>query len=369
MTRLVYLSPVRLASFAQRSHHFIEWMHRRHGCEVLWLEPYPVRLPRLGDLHQLRAGKQPDLGPAWTHESWIERLDVPALPAEPLAPGRALNAWFWKRLFDRLDDFIDESTWIVIAKPSALAIKVLDRYPSHRTAFDVMDNVPAFNSGLSRRWLEHAEIELAQRCDWILVSSTALQTKFAQYRHKLRLIPNGLTIPPPLDSATNRDLWAQQPGLIFGYLGVIGSWFDWTAIIELAVRFPDATVKLVGPVHCRVPTLPRNVELHPPVPQHQVYDALKEFSVGLIPFIVNELTEFVDPVKYYEYGAMGIPILSSRFGEMRLRGKHQRVLFFDQLQADASLPHWFTALQPASQIDAFRRDHCWTRRFDQLDMF
>ena len=70
-----------------------------------------------------------------------------------------------------------------------------------------------------------------------------------------------------------------------------------------------------------------------PFTPSQVLDALATFDIGLIPFKINELTASVDPVKYYEYRAAALPILSSRFGDMALRNSDDGVYFFESMQA------------------------------------
>lgn len=41
-----------------------------------------------------------------------------------------------------------------------------------------------------------------------------------------------------------------------------------------------------------------------------------QFDAGLIPFLVNELTSGVNPVKYYEYKALDLLVFSTPFGEL-----------------------------------------------------
>ena len=48
--RLVYLSPVSWHSFAQRPHELVRQFHAATQAPVLWVEPYPTRLPVLADL-------------------------------------------------------------------------------------------------------------------------------------------------------------------------------------------------------------------------------------------------------------------------------------------------------------------------------
>jgi hypothetical protein len=302
---------------------------------------------------------------------------MPALPFEPLAAGRRLNRVLWRDTLARVDAFVDSDTVIAAGKPCALALELAARHPARPLLLDVMDNVPAFAAGLSGRWLARAEDELARRARWIVTSSTQLQRRFARYCDRTLCVRNGL-VPPgdewPLASDASTQPVAiggpAPPGepLVFGYVGTIASWFDWGAVDALAARYPDATVRLIGPCEAPPPRLRPNVERLPAIPQHRVYEAMRAFSVGLIPFRVNALTECVDPVKYYEYRAMGLPVLSTRFGEMRLRGAADQVVFFDELDTGVDLRARRRAAAQPDVVAAFRRENAWSRRFDALDL-
>lgn len=361
-SRLLYLSPIELDSFAQRPHHFVHWFHERTDAEVLWLNPYPARLPRWGDIARFRKNYRPlGLGPAWARAPWLQRLRLPALPLEPLPAGRWINRWLWRRALERIDRFVDARTTLVFGKPCALALLLADRYPRQVRVFDVMDNVPAFSSGRSQRWLREAEDGLAGRVDLLLTSSTALQDRFASAGRQALCIRNGLTLP-----AGAGDLPAPAGGrLVFGYVGTIATWFDWDAVVELARSHPDAVVRLIGPVEHPRDGLPANVELLPAIPQHEVYATLRSFSVGLIPFRIDGVTDYVDPVKYYEYRAMGLPVLSTRFGEMRLRGAGDQVRFFED-SVEADWPALRRAAADPAVVRMFIEDNLWARKFDAL---
>ncbi len=364
-SRLLYLSPVELDSFAQRPHHFVHWFHERHDAEVLWLNPYPARLPRWGDIARFRKNYRPrGLGPAWADAPWLQRLRLPALPLEPLPAGRWINRWLWRQALERIDRFVDARTTLVFGKPCALALLLADRYPRQVKVFDVMDNVPAFSSGRSQRWLRQAEDGLAGRVDLLLTSSTALKEKFSSAGRQALCIRNGLTLPAGA-GALPRPLPADGK-LVFGYVGTIASWFDWDAVVALAQSHPDAVVRLIGPVEHPRDNLPANVELLPAIPQHEVYATLRSFSVGLIPFKLDGVTDYVDPVKYYEYRAMGLPVLSTRFGEMRLRGAGDQVLFFEDLEHDTDWTALKLAAADPAAVQMFIEHHLWNRKFDAL---
>src|SRR6185295_2677914 len=105
-----------------------------------------------------------------------------------------------------------------------------------------------------------------------------------------------------------------------GYVGCVASWFDWPLVIRLARTLRDGAVHVVGPRYVSPPRpLPSNVKLFPACSHADAVDHIRRFSVGLIPFKRNRLTAAVDPIKYYGYRAMGLPVLTTSFGEMAER--------------------------------------------------
>jgi hypothetical protein len=361
--KLLYLSPVPLGSFAQRPHHFVHWFHERFGGEVLWIDPGPSRLPRWSDWPRLVKyiqAKGPELGTVWRDAPWLQHAAARVLPVEPYAWGRRLNQWLWRQLLEKADAFVTPETVLVLGKPCALSLALAKRYPKQRRVFDAMDHMPGFCSGTSRKWMVHAEQALAQQVDVVWASSHALADHHRHRAKKVNLVLNALTQPPPSRTRSRSN------GPVLGYLGVIDRWFDWHLVIALAKACPQAVVELIGPIHSAAPEpLPLNVRCLPPVPQHQVYEAMARFHVGLIPFANNDVTAYVDPVKYYEYRALGLPVLSTRFGEMTHRGALDGVYFWDQLtdrELDISA---LIASQPSEDaVKAFCEQNTWAHRFD-----
>jgi glycosyltransferase involved in cell wall biosynthesis len=181
-----------------------------------------------------------------------------------------------------------------------------------------MDDFPAFYSGLSRLAMRWREQKLVRRVSTVLASSTALKQRWSAIRGDVRLVHNGLDLnvlpPPKLNDATRTQK-------VLGYVGTIATWFDWEWVIELAKARPSDVVRLIGPVFAPAPVaLPQNIEMLPPCNHQAALVAMQDFDVGLIPFKKNELTASVDPIKYYEYRALGLPVISTDFGEMAFRG-------------------------------------------------
>lgn len=358
--RLVYLSPVPWASFAQRSHKFVRWWHGRSSDRVLWIDPYPTRLPRLADFLRARPRE------VSVHDGipdWLTVLQPRALPVESLPSLSWVNRLFWGKVLDTVSAFASQGSCPVgIGKPSALALQVLENTPDAFSFYDAMDDFPAFYTGLSRLAMERRERELSNRVNKILVSSSGLRSRFAHYGEKVIMALNACSIGslPPVEALLLRPT---RP--ILGYVGTIGHWFDWPLVIAIARQNPKASLRLIGPNY--VPpseSLPRNIELLPPCSHAQAIQAMMHFSVGLIPFKRNDLTASVDPIKYYEYRALGLPVVSTLFGEMTHRRREPGVFFIEE---DTDLNHIIeTALAyhcDREEIQAFRDKNNWEARF------
>jgi hypothetical protein len=359
--QLIYLSPVPWASFRQRPHEFAEWFHRRFDARVLWVEPYPVRLPRWSDLSRL---KSPATAPVEI-PAWLETCSPIALPLEPFAAGRTINRrWAWPKVLDRLDAFAkrDDATVLAIGKPSDLALSTLKRWPGRPSVYDAMDDFAAFHSGSARIACAAIEREIIERATHRMTSSSLLADRMRARKLAVTMVPNGLAaarMPEPLPAAQRRD---------FGYIGTIASWFDWEWICELAAGWPDRRIEIVGPVHLEPPaSMPANVAMSPPLPHGQALERMRGFAAGLIPFRRNGLTASVDPVKYYEYRALGIPVISTPFGEMNAREGDARVVLAEHpREMRWRIEDVLASSDTAESTAQFRQRHDWAARFEPL---
>jgi len=366
--RLVYLSPVPWASFCQRPHKFVEWFHTRSGQEVLWIDPYPTRLPKLTDLRRLNMNFSYDK----KIPAWLTVLKPWALPIEPLPGSGFFNNYLWRTLFNDLNKFVAAGAChIAIGKPSALALQVLKRAPDCYSIYDAMDNFPAGYDGLSRKTMDKNEQALTNIVNKILVSSTALQDRFKEHSAKMTLALNACAINslPPINTLKNNT--HTKSVHIIGYVGTIAHWFDWPLIFNIARKNPSTYVRLIGPVYSPPPIdLPDNIEILPSCDHETAIRAMQDFSIGLIPFKLSEFTHAVDPIKYYEYTALGLPVLSTCFGEMACRNKYPGVFLMSEHIDLKQLVE--TALDYQTELHAlqkFRGANSWEVRFDACGLF
>jgi glycosyltransferase involved in cell wall biosynthesis len=111
-----------------------------------------------------------------------------------------------------------------------------------------------------------------------------------------------------------------SPGenITVGFFGIVDEWIDLELIAGMARLRPGWTFKILGPHRCDVSPLQGldNVQLQGAVPYPDLPAQASCFDVGLIPFIINELTLAVNPLKLMEYFAMGLPVLSTPLPEV-----------------------------------------------------
>lgn len=360
--RLIYFSSVPFASYAQRPHFMVDAFTEGGFDSVLWVDPYPTRFPAWTDL--VRVGSKSDAAPCPRSGS-IKVIRPVALPIEPLPGSGFVNGVLgWRKIRAELMLFAREGEHCVLAigRPSKLAQWALEHVPHARSLVDVLDNFPAFYRGLSKISMRARLHAVCRRATDVYCSSTQIAQDIGRIRSDAMVVLNGYRthhLPEPSSVEQRRYI---------GYVGSIAEWFDWPLVCELAASLPEVTIRLVGPEFVSRPSdLPTNIEFLGARPQPEIPNLVREFAVGLIPFKVNELTEGVDPIKYYEYRSMGLPVWSTGFGEMRFRAAEQGVV---HLTRDADWGRlWAQAREGATSLDAtmsFRAEVDWSNRFEPI---
>lgn len=368
--KLIYLSPVHWSSYEQRPHFMVRYLVEKVGFKaVMWLNPVPLRLPEWSDFRKWGTVYDQQTAPC----ARVVVVNVPVLPVEPLPFINRINDIFYKVILKRAKAFVADGPFATgFGKPGRLPIYLLDKLQGAKTTFyDAMDDFPEFYHGIARRKVADWEEELAARVGRIIVSSSWLAEKFSSFRSGRDPVMLKNACKPHGISGVGLSRQGGPP--VLGYVGSMGRWFDWDLVCEIAKVNSDLEIHLVGPLFIdSIGSLPANVKLFPPCRHQDTARYMQTFSAGLIPFLRNSLTRGVDPVKFYEYRAMGLPVVSTAFGEMTRRGAKDRVYFVERGNCRAGV---MDALKVAASISmeetrAFRSKNSWEKRFAPLaDLF
>jgi glycosyltransferase involved in cell wall biosynthesis len=177
-------------------------------------------------------------------------------------------------------------------------------------------------SNLEKDRIVTMERELCQRADIVFTTATRLLERRLPYNPETHLALHGVDqahFAKALDPATVvaeevRDLG--HP--VIGFIGLIQDWVDLELIRYLAEQRKHWTIVLIGKSlvdMTRLEGLP-NVKILGRKPYEALPTYCKAFDIGLIPFVTNELTLNVNPIKLREYLSAGLPVVSTDIPEV-----------------------------------------------------
>ena len=182
--------------------------------------------------------------------------------------------------------------------------------------FDCMDQLSQFRG--APKELIRRERELLNMADVVFAGGPKIG------RDKIKYNPNTHSYGCGVDvkhfgkaRLASTEVPADVAGLtgpVFGFFGVVDERMDYALVAALADAHPQGHVVIVGPMTKVDPTLiPQRPNLHwlggrdyALLPAY-----VKKFDVCLMPFALNEATEYINPTKALEYMATGKPIVST----------------------------------------------------------
>lgn len=95
-------------------------------------------------------------------------------------------------------------------------------------------------------------------------------------------------------------------------------------LAEMARRHPEWTLAIVGEWKIDVSELQAmpNVRMLGRKPYESLPSYCRAFSVATIPFVINDLTKHVNPIKLREYLSAGLPVVSTPLPEVVFYKEH-----------------------------------------------
>ncbi|MGI5911226.1 MAG: glycosyltransferase [Syntrophomonadaceae bacterium] len=202
-------------------------------------------------------------------------------------------------------------------------VDLLGKLKEVLVVYDCVDEHSAFQ-GFNPRLVKAMEIELLQKSDLVLVTAQPLYNDKARYAQQIHLLRNAADVKhfrTALDeSLPVPDDVKDIPSPVLGFIGRIKEWIDLELIHQVAKTRPDWSIIMVGPVEIDADITPfkglANVHFTGSRSKEELPGYLKKFDVCLNPFRASELSQAVNPLKFYEYLASGKPIVSTPMPEM-----------------------------------------------------
>jgi glycosyltransferase involved in cell wall biosynthesis len=195
--------------------------------------------------------------------------------------------------------------------PSLFKIVNLANGHGWTTIMTQIDDWEAFHQVGQASWYDRdIENYLLENSDVLVgTAPTLVQKMKQQVGRKVHLVPNAYQ---PESLNLEQPLKALKKGKVtLGYFGQLTqAWFDWDLVRWLAERHSEWEVYLIGGGE-RADGIPGNVHTLGRQPHDELAGYAKNWDVAMIPFKEGELSRGVDPLKVYEYLAMGLPVVVS----------------------------------------------------------
>lgn len=250
--------------------------------------------------------------------------------------------------------------------PAFFALMAVANGAGWTTVYDVVDDWHAFSKqGFVNWYQESAERHLAWAADSVWAVNRHMADKIEAYgRGGVEILPNGC--PDGIQRIdTAREL--RRGDITLGYFGYLANWFDWRLLASAARSRPLWRFYVVGyGMNISSETLPDNVAFLGKQPQSSLASLAANWDVGIVPFREGPIALGADPIKTYEYLAMGLPVVmtgsypppGSEGFVRRARGEAEFVRFVEEAAREGA--EW------RARRTGFAANATWARRADEL---
>lgn len=308
-----------------------------------------------------------------TTESGVQLWSLPPLiPINQLPPGKLwqllwkVNCWFIRRSLQRAAARWGREHFVCINAFQPLYNEALRAaFPTHPRYYYCYDEIEATHYTMSHA--AQQEPDAIATATGLLCTSSGLLSKKRQPGIPATCIHNG--VDAFFLRAERNSKSATRPRI--GYVGAVDHRLDRALLQQAITTLRAVDFIFVGRISdAETETMLRkqpNVQLLGAMEYHHLPAVLATFDVGIIPFLRTPFTACIYPMKVNEYLAVGLPVVSTNFGDMS--EFRQLVSLADEATAfTEALQGALTDKAPAAVAarKAFAREQTWDGRARQL---
>ena len=360
-------------------HHLMRRLAAR-GNRVLYLETLGTRAPSMASGRDwTRIGRRlaRSFRGAVKRQKRLWTISPLVRPRWDSPSAIALNrAAFRFQLGPVFPHFRDPIAWVY----SPYAVHLVDQVKPRLIVYHMVDDLAAV-PGADQETLREAEARLLAKADLVFCTERSLYDRARRINPQSHFMPNvadyrHFSQPEkcPRDPRLRNFRRLPRPRIVFsGHLAPHK--VDLGLLQDLARRRPGWEFILIGPIwegpgagkQTERLRRRRNVSFFGHVPYEALPPFLHESDVLLIPYVLNEATRAVFPLKAFEYLSTGNPVVASQLPSLEpLR---------DAVRLAQRPAEWIEAIETAladpqagrAQRLALARRHTWSHRLQEMD--
>lgn len=195
-----------------------------------------------------------------------------------------------------------------------------ERLGSRPYIYEVYDDYTLdFSTGVPHPGVAELERETIRAARHVFFTSPPLQQRKQQAEVKSSLVGNGVNYPVFAKYRTYDGTRSGRP--VAGYLGNLSDFFDWHLMQAVCEAMPGIDFVFHGQIEAhrlgeresiyQAMRALSNVRFSGRVSRVLGASSIARYDVALIPFVVNEAIDAVNPLKLWEYLATGLPVVST----------------------------------------------------------
>lgn len=322
------------AKIPGRFDYFKEYFKQKNEVHIItWDMPYPLTF---NSINKIKATRD-----KFTHK--IERnvilhhLSMPFII--PPFNHRAVRAQILEIVNEyQIDVIISQSFFWDLIPPFGEVPVIYDMVDDHLSFF----HNARFPENLTGRMgrVKDATILQLENSDHTTFVSSVLQDRYKEKCNSSSLLPNGVFLEKyRKQDQEYSDLQLDKYDHVVGYVGYFGEWSNLFETVLNVQKFLDENngvliVAGIGPEIERVKKELYNLDrviFTGLLDVNQIPALINTFDMALLPFKKNPYTDGASPIKFFEYSAAGLPVVSSKLEEV-VRMDFNNAIFYDDIK-------------------------------------
>ena len=243
-----------------------------------------------------------------------------------------------------------------------------------KVIYDCMDNhYDMLPTDKLKRIISLHEKRLVTSADLIFTSSDALKGRILSC-----FIKKQNTQVQTIHNAFSGEIinieYAVNSGirLKIAYIGTVSNWFDNDLIEKSLDNNSEIEYFIIGPAEIRYKKI-KNTRVHylGQIEHADLYDTIRDYDCLVMPFIINNIIKYVDPVKLYEYVNFNKNIICPYYDEIK---KFKKFIY-----CYSSYSEYYAILKHLAHDNklkysketrfAFLKENSWTTRIAEAQNF